>query len=73
MVMEGPFGHRSAVIVVRTALPATADVLQRDVPSPVDGVDQPYVPVEIVLRHILCFRCHSKKGRHIPAAALVKL
>ena len=73
VVMEGALRHPFAQFVDGAALPQAADFIPRDVPVPVDGVNQPYVPVKIVLCHIFCFNCFLLKGLHIPSEAYKKL
>lgn len=59
MIEEGPFGKILSIFIVSAASPCAADVLKADVTAPLDQVDQPDVPVEIVLSHnvFYCFWC----------------
>ena len=80
MVVEGPFGQVILPNGIQwAARPKVADVLERDMPVTVDDIDQPNVPVEIVLCHIGFFwfykytnkNCHNwavllKSGRFYP-------
>ena len=51
MVMEGAFVKLFAGLVQWRILPKVAELLPGDVSVAVDGVNQPNIPVEIVLCH----------------------